>query len=121
MIKKIQYASITVTDIEQAKDFYVNKLGFRLQVENPIPGGNKFVLVTPKEGDASIVFTLPFPNQNHKPGFGTAFITDSVEKTYEELRKQGVAFTKEPAKTPWGGMEAFFVDPFGNTFMLHEA
>ncbi len=119
MIKKLQYTSITVTDIEKAKDFYVNKLGFKLLVERQIPGGNKFIMVCPADGDSSIVFTMPFPNQEHKPSFGIAFITDNVEKTYDDLTKIGITFSKEPTKTPWGGIEAFFVDPFGNSFMLH--
>jgi catechol 2,3-dioxygenase-like lactoylglutathione lyase family enzyme len=45
--QKMQYAAITVTDIELAKDFYSNKLGFKLLVENPLPGGNKFIMVSP--------------------------------------------------------------------------
>lgn len=119
MIKKMQFVSITVTDIELAKDFYVNKLGFKLLIENPLHGGNKFIMVCPLGGDTSIVFTLPFPNREHLPSFGIAFITDSVEKTYDELSNKGITFSQKPTKAPWGGSEAFFVDPFGNSFMLH--
>lgn len=116
----MQYASITVTDIELAKDVYVNKLGFKLLVETPHPGGNKFVMVRSVGGEKTVVFSLPFPGREQVPSFSIAFTTDSVEETYAELTAQGVTFNKEPAKTPRGGMEDFFVDPSGNTFTLHQ-
>jgi uncharacterized glyoxalase superfamily protein PhnB len=120
MISRMRFASITVTDIDQALEFYVDKMGFAVQVEMPLPGGNKFVMVAPPENGSSLVFSLPMPGQTHAPASGISFETDNVTATYDELRAKGVEFSREPAKTPWGGMEAMFVDPFGNRFMLHE-
>lgn len=120
MISRMRFASITVTDIDVAKDFYVNKLGFRIQVEMPLPGGNQFVMVSPIAGGSSLVFSLPMPGRQHTPISSISFETDDVQATYDELVAGGVTFPKPPADTPWGGVEAVFEDPFGNRFMLQQ-
>ena len=120
MINRMRFASITVTDIDVAKDFYVNKLGFRVLVETPLPGGNQFVMVAPAAGGSSLVFSLPMPGREHAPVSTIAFETDDVGATHDELVAKGVAFPKPPSDTPWGGVEAVFADPFGNNFMLQQ-
>ncbi len=120
MITKMRYASITVTDLDQAMDFYVNKLGFQVRVEMPIPGGNRFVMVAPAQGGANLVFSLPLPGRSHTPSSYISFETNDVQSTYTELVAKGVDFPRPPAKTAWGGVEALFTDPFGNSFLLQE-
>lgn len=120
MISKMRYVSITVTDLEQAHEFFVNKLGFRAVVEMPLPGNNQFVMVALPEGGANLVYSLPFPGRPHAPSAAISFETDDIQATYEELTTKGIVFTRPPAKTPWGGVEALFVDPFGNSFLLQE-
>ncbi len=120
MISRMRFVGITVTDLNQAMEFYVDKLGFTVQVAMPLPGDNKFVMVAPPGGGSSLVFSLPGPGQTHVPASTISFETDDVTATYHELQANDVEFPREPAKTPWGGVEALFVDPFGNRFMLHQ-
>ncbi|HEX9013991.1 MAG TPA: VOC family protein [Anaerolineaceae bacterium] len=120
MITSIRFVSFTVTDLDQAVDFYVNRLGFSLRVQMPLPGGNQFVMVAPPGGGTSLVFSLPMPGRTHTPTSGVSFETGDVQSTYEDLQAQGVEFTRPPAATPWGGVEAVFADPSGNSFMLQE-
>ena len=120
MISRMRFASITVTDINKAVEFYVDKLGFTVQVEMPLPGGNQFVMVAPRDGGSSLVFSLALPGQTHSPASNISFETNDVSVTYDELRARGVEFSREPAKTPWGGVEAMFLDPFGNRFLLQQ-
>ncbi len=120
MINRIRYASITVNDIDRALDFYLNVLGFRKLVEMPIPGGNRFVMVAPPGGGSNLVFSLPLPGRPHVPSTFISFEADDVEATCHELAAKGVEFSRPPAKTAWGGVEATFVDPFGNSFLLQQ-
>ncbi len=120
MISRMRFVGVTVTDVDQAMEFYVDKLGFRVQIEMPLPGNNRFVMVAPPDGGSSLVFSLPGPGQTHVPASNISFETDDVTATYDELRAKAVEFSREPAKTPWGGVEAMFVDPFGNKFLLHQ-
>ncbi len=120
MITKMRYVSITVTDINQAMEFYVDKLGFRVLVQMPLPGNNQFVMVAPPGGGSNLVFSMPLPGRLHAPSAFIPFEADDVQSTYEELVSKGVEFPRPPAKTTWGGVEAAFVDPFGNSFLLQE-
>jgi phosphoserine phosphatase RsbU/P len=120
MITRIRYVSITVTDLDQAMEFYGSKLGFRVLVEMPLPGNNRFVMVAPPEGGSNLVFSLPLPGRTHTPSTAISFETGDVQATYEQLSAKGVEFPRPPAKTSWGGVEAQFVDPFGNSFLLQQ-
>ncbi len=120
MITKMRYASIFVTDLDQAMDFYVSKLGLSVLVEMPVPGDNRFVMLALPGGGTHLVFSLPFPGRPHTLSSAIAFETEDIQATYEELKAKGVEFGRPPAKTPWGGMEAQFTDPFGNSFLLQQ-
>ncbi len=120
MITKMRYASITVTDIQQAMDFYTGKLGFRVLVEMPLPGDNKFVMVSLPGGGSNLVFSLPLPGRSHQPSNYISFESEDVQATYEALAAKGVEFQRPPEKTRWGGVEALFVDPFGNSYLLQQ-
>lgn len=120
MITRMRYTSITVTDIGAALDFYVATLGFKVLVQMPLPGDNQFVMVAPPEGGSNLVFSLPLPGREHVASTSVAFESDDVQGTYEELVARGVEFVRAPDRTPWGGIEAMFADPFGNRFMLQQ-
>lgn len=51
---------------------------------------------------------------------GIFFYTEDINKTYADMKTNGVKFLKPPFKTPWGEYKAHFVDPDGNEFSLCE-
>ncbi|OLD15369.1 MAG: hypothetical protein AUI85_11625 [Acidobacteriales bacterium 13_1_40CM_3_55_5] len=48
MIQKMSHATIYVLDQDHAKDFYVNKLGFEVKVDQSLPNGFRWLTVAPK-------------------------------------------------------------------------
>ena len=48
MIQRMAYTAIFVLDQDVAKDFYVNKLGFELKVDETLPNGFRWLTVCPK-------------------------------------------------------------------------
>lgn len=102
MIARMRYASITVTDIGAALEFYVATLGFKVLVQMPLPGDNQFVMVAPPEGGSTLVFSLPLPNREHAASTSIAFETDGVQGTYEKLVPQGVEFVRTPGSNAVG-------------------
>jgi lactoylglutathione lyase len=46
------------------------------------------------------------------------FLVDDVDRTYDELRKTGVKFTKELHDEGWGGRQATFTDLDGNVLEI---
>jgi lactoylglutathione lyase len=115
MIKNIYVTGVSVSDQERALDFYTNKLGFEKRADISV-GDYRWIEVVPPGAETALVL---------EPGRGTVgtltsivFTTDDMPATYEQLRGRGVHFTEEPSRQSWGGMQARFVDPDGNTFVL---
>jgi catechol 2,3-dioxygenase-like lactoylglutathione lyase family enzyme len=67
MIQKMSHATIYVLDQDQARDFYVGKLGFEVKVDQSLPNGFPWLTVAPK-GQSNLEIILM------KVGAGTNFI-----------------------------------------------
>ena len=143
MIQKMSHATIYVLDQDQAKDFYVNKLGFEVKVDQSLPNGFRWLTVAPKgQSELEIILMKVGSGTNFikmkgggagksdaqdidamaallKKGLfnAGAFYTADCRKTFEELKAKGVEFVSEP-KDQFYGVESVFKDPFGNWFSL---
>jgi catechol 2,3-dioxygenase-like lactoylglutathione lyase family enzyme len=132
MIDKIGLVCIWVLDLDEALDFYVDKLGFALQTDVETEG-MRFVLVTaPEQPDVPLMFAVPGPPVLDEvtaeqvrvlmakgflgPG---GLVTKDCRKTAEELKARGVEFLEEPEERFYG-IDAGFRDPFGNHWRLTE-
>jgi len=131
MIKKLSHATIYVTNQEEAKKFYTEKLGFDVRTDVTMEGfrwltvGPKsqpdmeIVLMEPKAGfmfDEATVKQMRDLIAKGAMGAGV-FDTDDCQATYEELKKKGVEFLSPPQERPYG-VEAIFKDNSGNWFSL---
>src|ERR1700745_2590561 len=67
MIQKMSHATIYVLDQDEAKDFYVGKLGFEVKVDASLPNGFRWLTVAPK-GQSELEIILM------KVGSGTDFV-----------------------------------------------
>jgi catechol 2,3-dioxygenase-like lactoylglutathione lyase family enzyme len=145
MIQKMSHATIYVLDQDQAKDFYVGKLGFDVKVDHSLPTGFRWLTVSPKgqpeleiilmkvgSGSTFVEMKGGSAEKNDtedleamsallKKGMlsAGAFRTADCRKTCEELKAKGVEFVSEP-KDQFYGVEAVFKDPFGNWFSLSQ-
>jgi catechol 2,3-dioxygenase-like lactoylglutathione lyase family enzyme len=132
MIQKMAYTAIFVLDQDRALDFYVNKLGFELKMDQSMPNGFRWLTVSPKgQSDFQIILMKVAPSPKIQPedvqtiselikkgAFGAGvFQTADCRKTYEELKAKGVEFLSPP-KEQFYGIEAIFKDPFGNWFSM---
>ena len=132
MIQKISHVTVYVLDQEEAKDFYVNKLGMDLKTDMSMDGGFRWLTVSPKgQPDVELVLMSTAPShlfseeeseklrsliKAGKIGPGV-FDTADCQKTYEELKEKGVKFHKEPTKEFYG-VEALLEDNSGNWFSM---
>ncbi|HYX54017.1 MAG TPA: VOC family protein [Candidatus Limnocylindrales bacterium] len=139
MIQRMSHSAIFVMDQDVAKDFYVNKLGFELKMDQSMPNGFRWLTVSPKgQPDLEIILMKVAPSHTmpgntakvqpqdvdtiaelmKKGAFGAGvFQTADCRKTYEELKGKGVEFVSAP-KDQFYGVEAVFKDPFGNWFSM---
>ena len=128
MIKRLAVVPLIVYDLDEAFEFYTEKLGFEKVTD--VKGPIHFLTVAPKEGkDTEILLQIPDPkvmgeekakeltNQIGKSSF--IFIVDDCKATVEELRKNGVKILLEPQTQPYGS-QAIIADLYGNSLVLRE-
>lgn len=121
MIKDI-LIQIFVSDINKAKKWYIDKLGFKMIEEYP-----KWKCFYAKIG--SVTFDIGEPNSSWGRNWikakkkigglrGIFFETDDINKEYNKLKKSGVRFTTKPTSMPWSEIKADFIDPDKNEYSL---
>jgi catechol 2,3-dioxygenase-like lactoylglutathione lyase family enzyme len=132
MITKMNHVSIFVLNQDNAYEFYVNKLGFKVHTDAPMGPGMRWLTVCPPEQpDLEITLMSIEEGQMFKGeaavqmrelvskgtfGFGV-FECNDLMATYQELTSKGVVFNKAPTKEFYG-YEALFIDDSGNWFSL---
>jgi catechol 2,3-dioxygenase-like lactoylglutathione lyase family enzyme len=116
-ISFLRLVSIPVSDVDRAKAFYVDALGFEERFDGPFGDGMRWVELAPPNSQATIALVTWF--ETMPPGSVTGLVlhTPDVRAAYEDLRARGVPFTGEPREDPWGA-SATFADPDGNGWVL---
>ena len=63
MIQRMSHSAIFVLDQDIAKDFYVNKLGFEVSMDQSMPNGFRWLTVSPKgQSDRQIILMKVAPS-----------------------------------------------------------
>ena len=135
MIQKLSHVTLFVKNQEEAKDFYVNKLGFKVHTDHTMDNGFRWLTVmAPLQPDLEIVLLEPVPGplldeesaqavkmllKKGVLGAG-AFEVDDCRKTYEALKQKGVQFKGAPEERFYG-IEAILEDGLGNWFSMTES
>lgn len=113
---RLELVQVPVSDIDRAKAFYVEKVGFNADHDHQVSDELRFVQLTPPGSACSIALTSGA--QQMKPGSiaGLQMVVEDAEATRKELAERGVEVTDVQA-FPWGRF-VFFTDPDGNGWAL---
>jgi predicted enzyme related to lactoylglutathione lyase len=118
MIKQIKFVSIPVADQNRALDFYTDKLGFTIITDQPFDEKQRWIELRIPKAETRVVLFTPDGEEKRIGSFmNMSFTCDDIDKTYAELKKQGVEFEGPPQTQPWGRY-AMFKDSEGNRFVL---
>jgi len=132
MTISLQYANITVNDVDEAVAFYRDGLG--LEVRNDVANGG-FRWVTLGSADQrGVEIVLSEPHAGRSKADGDAiqelvakgmmpmlvFRTDDLDAAFERARQSGAEVLQEPIEQPWGPRDSAFRDPSGNMVRLSE-
>ena len=118
MFKKIKFLGIPVANQDRALDFYTGKLGFSILTDQEFSEKQRWIELKVPGAETGVVLFTPDGQEDRIGSFvNTAFETDSVEKTYKELRERGVEFLSPPKKEEWGSF-ALMKDSEGNTICI---
>ena len=122
----VRLATVTVfvRDRERSLRFYLDQLGFELARDARLPCGDPCLAVSPPDGTALLVLVAPEPGSEEYRLIGRstqiAFLTENVQRKYEEWRQKGVTFPKPPQTQDGAVKAAEFLDLDGNSFFLVE-
>ncbi len=121
MDMKLELVPVPVTDVDRAKAFYVEKLGFVEDVDVRPVEGLRVVQVTPPGSACSIGFGTGAPVYEGTPGSvqGLHLVVADIERAREELLARGVDIG-EVTDVGGGVKYAWLTDPDGNSLALQE-
>jgi catechol 2,3-dioxygenase-like lactoylglutathione lyase family enzyme len=122
MKMKLELVPVPVTDIDRAKNFYVDKVGFVLDVDvRPAPGV-RVVQLTPPGSACSIVLGEGLPGLDRLTAggqHGLHLVVEDIETARRELVERGIEVGD--VQDVGGGVKyAWFADPDGNSMTLQE-
>lgn len=123
MINKVGKITVYVQDQEQAKDFWLNKIGFILKFEQQMGPNMSWIEVGPSADEfTTLVLYSKAAMEQHKPSKvahpSILFSTTDIESAYEKMKENGVK-VEEMQRMPFGTMFSFY-DQDGNDYILRE-
>lgn len=129
---KLELVVIPVSDVDRAKDFYVDRMGFALDVDHRAGDAFRVVQLTPPGSACSI--TIGTNVTQVAPGTyrGLHLVVDDIEAARTELSGRGVKVSEpfhfgaegqtagvHPERADYGTF-ASLADPDGNGWLLQE-
>jgi catechol 2,3-dioxygenase-like lactoylglutathione lyase family enzyme len=117
---KIEVVFVPVTDVDRAKTFYVDALGWHADYDSSPGPGVRFVQITPPGSACSIAFGNGLTTEAMEPGSLKAImlVIDDADAAYAELIAAGV--DASPVEDLSWGRFIRFPDPDGNTWTLQQ-
>ncbi len=116
---KLELVFVPVTDVDRAKAFYVDQIGFHTDFDQVVNDELRFVQLTPSGSACSIAFGTGL-GLDMSPGSqkGIQCVVDDADAIRAELVGRGVE-ASEVDEQPWGRF-VYFSDPDGNGWALQE-
>lgn len=118
MDMKIELVYVPVVDVDKAKNFYVDKLGFNADYDQKVDENLRFVQLTPPGSACSIAIGVGLTDM--QPGWqrGLQMVIDDADAARAQLVAAGVD-ASEVDEQDWGRF-VYFADPDGNTWALQQ-
>jgi catechol 2,3-dioxygenase-like lactoylglutathione lyase family enzyme len=118
MEMRIELVPIPVTDVDRAKSFYVDQVGFNADHDHVVTPELRFVQLTPPGSACSVVLGLGITDMPPGSQRGVQMVVPDAAAARKELVERGVECS-EVDEQPWGRF-VHFADPDGNTWSLQE-
>ncbi|MEV4943825.1 VOC family protein [Streptomyces zaomyceticus] len=132
----LEVVPVPVTDLDRAKDFYGEKCGFKVDLDDEVAPGTRIVQLTPPGSRCSLALLSGMPpmpgTKEMTPGTlrNLQFCVTDIEAARDELLSRGVEVSaiQHVGATGWedgkgGTWNSFmtFADPDGNGWLVQEA
>ena len=118
MQMKLELVPVPVTDVDRAKAFYTEKIGFNADHDHQVSEELRFVQLTPPGSACSIAIGTGLTEMQPGSIKGLQMVVTDIQAVRDELIQRG-AEVSEIEVLPWGSF-VFFSDPDGNTWALQQ-
>jgi catechol 2,3-dioxygenase-like lactoylglutathione lyase family enzyme len=118
MQMKLELILVPVTDVDRAKAFYVEKIGFHADFDQQPREDLRFVQLTPPGSACSIAIGKGITTMRPGSLEGLLMVVQDVRAVREELVKRGADISEIDVQD-WGDF-AYFSDPDGNRWSLQQ-
>ena len=115
---KLELVFVPVTDVDRAKAFYVDQVGFHADIDQQVNDALRFVQLTPPGSACSIAIGAGFIDMPPGSQRGLQVVVADVEAARQQLVSRGVKASDVDVQ-PWGSFVTFS-DPDGNTWSLQQ-
>ncbi|WP_417233782.1 VOC family protein [Arthrobacter sp.] len=118
MDMKLELVPVPVSDVDRAKDFYVDRVGFVADHDFQVTDQLRFVQLTPPGSACSVVIGTGITDMAPGTQRGLQLVIADADAARDELLARGVD-ASEVDEQPWGRF-VYFADPDGNTWALQQ-
>jgi len=116
---KLELVAIPVSDVDRAKAFYVEQVGFNADDDHQVSDELRFVQLTPPGSGCSIAIGTGVTEAQPGSVQGMQLVVSDIEAAHEQLSAAGVE-AGEIQDLPWGSF-VFFKDPDGNAWAVQQS
>jgi predicted enzyme related to lactoylglutathione lyase len=115
---KLELVILPVSDVDRAKRFYSEQVGFTVDHDQTVSDEIRFVQLTPPGSACSIAFGKGLVSGEPGSVKGLQIVIPDAKAAHDELAARGVAVS-EVQPMEWGTF-VFFSDPDGNSWSLQQ-
>jgi catechol 2,3-dioxygenase-like lactoylglutathione lyase family enzyme len=115
---KLELVFVPVSDVDRAKAFYADQVGFHADHDQQVTDTLRFVQLTPPGSACSIAIGTGITPMEPGSQKGLQVVVEDAQAARQELLAHGVEVTEVDVQ-PWGSF-VFFHDPDGNAWALQQ-
>jgi catechol 2,3-dioxygenase-like lactoylglutathione lyase family enzyme len=115
---KLELVNVPVSDVDRAKAFYVDRVGFHEDNDATVNEELRFVQLTPPGSACSISIGTGLTDAEPGSARGLQLVVQDIRAAHAELVGRGVAVSDVDVQ-PWGSF-VYFSDPDGNAWAVQE-
>ena len=115
---KLELVAVPVSDVDRAKTFYTDRVGFNADHDHRVSDEIRFVQLTPPGSACSIALGTGLVASRPGSVQGLQLVVSDVNAAREELAERGVEVS-DVQEFDWGSF-VFFSDPDGNGWAVQQ-
>ncbi len=115
---KLELVAVPVSDVDRAKTFYTEQVGFNADHDHTVSDEMRFVQLTPPGSGCSIAIGKGIVDGEPGSIRGLQMTVTDVQAAHAALAERGVEVS-DVEHLPWGSF-VFFNDPDGNRWAVQQ-